>query len=292
MAAAGILAPLAYYATYVSLAPQQTSFWHQWLHLGSWPAGPAWFLWLLLAFDLVLAAAYALWPSVVEVLGRAAERIGDRSLRAWAVLVAFAGLAYVAMATAFDPLSWVSAGPFFVQIGRLGLYAAFFAAGVALGAWGTDRGLLSPEGALARRWGRWTVASLVLFTVALASWIAIFAAAAKGPVSLGMQTLGNVMFPLTCTATSFAVLALALRWLRRPRRVLIGLAASAFGIYVLHYPFVTWLQLALLGVALPAPAKAMLVFTGAVMGAWGATVALRRVRAAFQTSGRGAGGRP
>lgn len=287
--AAGLLAPLAYFAAYVSLAPQPTSFAHQWLGLGSWPAGPAWFLWVLLAFDLVAAGLFVLRPSTLEALGRAAARLGDRPLRAWCVVAGGGLAAYVTMASVFDPLGWSSFGPFFVQTARVGLYLVFFAAGVALGASGSDRGLLAAEGALARRWRRFTLAALVVFVVALASWIVIFAAAARGPVGFGLRTVGNVMFPLTCAASSFAVLALALRFLRRPGRLLLALTPSAFGIYVLHYVFVTWLQLALLPASLPAPAKAILVFLGAVLGAWAVTVAVRRVRRALAGRARGAG---
>ncbi len=275
--AAGVVAPLAYFAAYRALAPQPTSFWHQWLHLGVWPAGPAWFLWVLLAFDLVAAALYAAAPSAIAALGRLAARVGDRPVRALAGLVAVSGVAYLAMVALYDPLRWVSFGPFFVQIGRLGLYFVFFVAGAALGAWGLDRGLLVEQGALARRWGWWLAAALVFFIVALATWLTIFAAAARGPVSTGLATFGNVLFPLTCATTSFAVLAAALRFLRRPPRLLAALTPNAFGIYVVHYAFVAWLQLALLAAPFGAPLKALLVFTGAVLGSWGVTAAARRI---------------
>src|SRR5687768_5239685 len=56
---AALFAPLAYYPTFLSLGPQGVPFSRQWLSLGQWPAGPAWFLWVLLAFGLLASLLYA-----------------------------------------------------------------------------------------------------------------------------------------------------------------------------------------------------------------------------------------
>ena len=58
-----VLAPLAYYPAYLLRAGGAGSwagFWDGWLALGIWPAGPAWFLWVLLAFS-GLAASLQVW---------------------------------------------------------------------------------------------------------------------------------------------------------------------------------------------------------------------------------------
>ena len=56
-----------------------------------------------------------------------------------------------------------------------------------------------------------------------------------------------------------------------------SLSNNAFGMYLLHYIFVVWLQYALLGLALLAIAKAMIVLGGTLVFAWAATAALRFV---------------
>jgi hypothetical protein len=53
--------------------------------------------------------------------------------------------------------------------------------------------------------------------------------------------------------------------------------ANAYGIYLIHYAFVSWLQLALVRSQRPAIAKGSLVFVGAVLLGWGTTAALRRI---------------
>jgi len=54
-------------------------------------------------------------------------------------------------------------------------------------------------------------------------------------------------------------------------------AANAYGIYLVHYAFVSWLQLALVKAHMAVVAKASLVFLGAVLLGWATTVGLRRV---------------
>lgn len=56
--AAAVVAPIAYYPTYLQTGGRGVAgFWQQWRSLGNWPAGPAWFIWLLLAFDIFAAVA-------------------------------------------------------------------------------------------------------------------------------------------------------------------------------------------------------------------------------------------
>jgi len=65
-----VIAPLAYYPTYLLMpAPAGVAgYFQQWRALGNWPAGPAWFIWVLLAFDIVAAALFAFAPQVMAWL--------------------------------------------------------------------------------------------------------------------------------------------------------------------------------------------------------------------------------
>ena len=86
--AAFAIAPLAYYATYrqIGMTHPSIGFWKQWFELGSWPAGPAWFLWLLLAFDLLAAGISRFIPRSLEAL--AAHIKGDRPALIFVLLTA------------------------------------------------------------------------------------------------------------------------------------------------------------------------------------------------------------
>ena len=50
---------------------------------------------------------------------------------------------------------------------------------------------------------------------------------------------------------------------------------NAYGMYLVHYVFVVWLQYALLDVPLGAVAKATIVFSVTLVLSWGATAAIR-----------------
>jgi hypothetical protein len=94
---AALIAPLAYYPTYLLTGTSTglAGFWHDWRSLGSWPAGPAWFVWVLLAFDCMAAALLVLIPNWGEALGRGLSGVSRRPIVFFALLVAISALAYV-----------------------------------------------------------------------------------------------------------------------------------------------------------------------------------------------------
>jgi hypothetical protein len=70
--------------------------------------------------------------------------------------------------------------------------------------------------------------------------------------------------------------ALAHRVARSRSSVLQSLSRNSYGIYLVHYAFVSWLQLALVGASMPATLKFAMVTVGA-KESWLTTTALRRV---------------
>jgi len=105
------------------------------------------------------------------------------------------------------------------------------------------------------------------------------------PVSL--QALAAFAFVLACVASCFAVLAVAIRFAAQGRSMLDGLKHNAYGMYLVHYFFVVWLQYALLGSSLPAIVKGVTVFAGTLALSWASVEALRRVPSAAQIIGAG-----
>jgi peptidoglycan/LPS O-acetylase OafA/YrhL len=275
---AAVLAPLAYYATYLAQTGASVPpFFKQWTTLGVWPAGPAWFLWVLLAFGLVAALAFRLAPGWGAAIGRFTGRLSPIGF--FGVLIVVSALVYLPMAGALDPMRWVSFGPFFVQISRLLHYAVYFFLGAGLGAYGLERGLLAQDGKLARRWPLWIVGSLVGFALAIIMFVIIISTIPKGGPGAVLGSVGNFTFVLSCAASSLACLAVFLRFVKSDSRVMQSLSANAYGIFLLHYFCVSWLQLALLRTQLPGAAKGLLVFVGAVAVSWSLSAMLRRIPA-------------
>jgi len=131
-ALAAPLAPLAYYPAYrVSAAdPGFAAFLGQWLSLasiGAWPAGPAWFVWVLLVFDGVAAGIHRFASVAVGGPARLASGPLRRPRAFFAVLIAASAVAYLPMRVAFGAGSWLAAGPFAVQTSRILLYLVQYA---------------------------------------------------------------------------------------------------------------------------------------------------------------------
>jgi hypothetical protein len=276
--AAAIIAPLAYYPSYLlTTGPHTVSgYIHDWLSFGDWPTGPAWFIWLLLAFDLATAALFAIAPNFGERLGRLASNAREHPVRFFLLLVGASAAAYLPMVLIFGPADWTSVGPFQFQTARLFHYLVYFLAGIGVGAYGIERGLLAPDGKLARHWGRWTAWMVVAF---LSSVVFFLVAISKNSI-MSMTTanlVGSAFYALACASISFAFLALFVRFATRRRWIWDSLSENEYGMYLIHYMFVSWLQLAILGSELPAIEKGFLVFAGVLLLSWGTSAAVRSI---------------
>jgi peptidoglycan/LPS O-acetylase OafA/YrhL len=276
IAAVFVLMPVALYPAYLATAtePSVSDYWQQFTALPFWPCGPQWFLWQLLALSILAAAIYRLAPQAGDRLARWAGRMSAQPGRFYIALAVASAAAYVPLALIYSPWSWFQLGPFAFQWCRPLHYLVYFFAGIAVGTYGLDRGLLATDGVLARRWPIWVAVATATFL----AWIA--------PTALVIGThqphfallLGSALgFVLACAGGGMVVLALALRFSTRRQRVLDSLSENAYGMYLVHYVFVVWLQYAMLGVALPAIVKAAIVFAGTLLLSWGTSAALRSI---------------
>jgi glucans biosynthesis protein C len=273
----GLLMPIAQYPTYLQTAgdPAIGAYVRAFLRLPLWPCGPMWFLWLLLAADLIAAGLYAIAPDWATRLRQLSGIVEARPVRYFGWLLATSALAYVPLALAFTADAWGQFGPFALQLSRPLHYAVYFFAGAGLGAFGIERGLFSSQGALVEHWRIWLTAALGSFAL----WLGVSALVLDGqsPAAAGLQVIDDLSFVLACFCNCFGVLALALRFAARRRTWLDPLKENAFGMYLVHYVFVIWLQLLLLPLVVPALVKAGVVFAGTLLASWVVTAGFRRL---------------
>ena len=148
--------PVAYYPSWLQSggAPGFMEFWRTMLTTGPWPSGPAWFVGILLLFDVVATCAFALFGHTADGPVSTARPAPGAC---FALLLAGSLLAYLPFLAAFGPSRWLSLGPVAVQGSRIGLYAAWFVAGVAFGADNLrdDRSRFAQM--LTRQWPGWTL---------------------------------------------------------------------------------------------------------------------------------------
>jgi hypothetical protein len=278
------LIPLAYYPSYrlTGADPDYLSYWQHTLAFAGWdtvwPSGHTWFIAMLLIFSIAVAAVLVLIPSTVGALGRVGAVAERRPFAFICALVTLSWVGHGLMVHAFGPYRWFGLGPCAFQASRLPLYTIYFLAAVGVGIHGLGRGLLARDGPLARRWATWLLAGLASFAL-LEGMKWLFPEVQGTTAAILPMAAWSLTFTLTCATFSFALLAIFLRFVTSQTAILDNLRGDAFGIYLVHYVFIVWLQFALLGQPLPAVAKAGLVFLFTIALSWATTDAIRRIPA-------------
>src|SRR3982074_1674959 len=278
--AAFTIIPIAYYAIALRQHPDISfaAFGWKTITVGPWPSGPIWFVWVLLVFDLSASLLYRLSPRLLDPINRMSLRGYEHPAEFYLFLVAVTAIVYVPARLYFGPSRWFEFGPLDVQASRVLLYAAYFYIGAVVGAANFDRGLLSANGRLAKSsWG-WVIATLVPYCLL---WVLIY---------IKREILGNppvlphwyeasygLFFVAFSAAILFAILAYFLRFERSGWSVLDPMQSDAYGIFLVHYPIVLWLQYWLFDFDIPAIAKASIALVLTVALSWAATVALRKI---------------
>ena len=281
--------PVAYYAIALRQQPDLgfSAFWWRTITVGPWPSGPLWFVWVLLAFDLSASLLYRLSPNLLDPINRLSlrghERLADFSL----VMLAVTAIIYIPARVYYGGGRWFSFGPFDVQAGRVLLYAAYFYFGAGIGAANFDRGVLSAGGRLAKSGWGWAAVTLVPYCL---MW---------GLIYVKREILGNpeilpdwyeasygLFFATFSAAILFAILGYFLRFKQSGWSILDSMQRDAYGMFLVHYPIVLWLQYWLFDFDLPAIVKAAVAFALTVVLSWAATAALRRIPGATRVSSR------
>jgi peptidoglycan/LPS O-acetylase OafA/YrhL len=281
-----VLMPIAYYPTFLRYhLPGTTdfSFLHFWRNIfvvGPWPSGPAWFLWVLLALDAVAAALWCVAPGAIERVGRVLHGARDRPVAVFVAFLAVTIAAFEPLRLAFGDASWLEPGglPLPIQTSRILLYTTYFFAGVIVGTTNLKTGLLAESGALARRWPLWLAVAAVFYAAILAlvyvhhNWIADF-----NTPPLAWSVGYSLALAIFSGAMCFAIPAIHLSFARTQWPLLDAMQPSAYGIYLLHYIFIVWLQYAVFDLPLHAGAKFAIVFLGTLSLSWAIANGLRKI---------------
>jgi hypothetical protein len=272
--------PIAYYAIALHQTPDVSfaDFWWKTVTVGPWPSGPIWFLWVLLAFDLVASLLCRLRPNLLDPINRLSLRASERPAEFFAVMLAVTAILYIPGRVYFGAGSWFEFGPFSVQHGRMLLYATYFFFGAGIGAVALDRGLLSADGRLARSGWGWMITALVPYCL---MWVLIYVKREilGNPVRLPdwYEASYGLFFAAFSVGIMFAILAYFLRFKRSGWSILDPMQGEAYGMFLVHYPIVLWIQYWLFDVDVPAVVKVMVVFVLTVALSWAATAALRKI---------------
>ena len=272
--------PLAYYAISLRHNPEVSfaDFWWKTVTVGPWPSGPIWFLWVLFAFDLVAMLLHRLWPNLLDPINRLSLRGHDHPAKFFLVMLAVTAALYIPGRVYWGAGSWFEFGPFSVQHGRVLLYTTYFFFGAGIGLMNLDRGLLAADGQLAKRAGAWTIPALIPYCL---MWVMIFIKREilGNPVRLPdwYEAIYGLFFAAFSVAIMFTILSFFLKFKKSGFNILDPMQQDAFGMFLVHYPIVLWLQYWLFDFDLPAIARALIAFLLTIAFSWAVTRALRQI---------------
>jgi peptidoglycan/LPS O-acetylase OafA/YrhL len=281
-----VLMPIAYYPTFLRYHLPGTTdfnflhFWWRTLSIGPWPSGPVWFLWVLLALDAIAALIWSIAPGIIGTLGRLIFSMRHRAMLAFFAFLIFSIGIYLPMRLGFGDASWLEPGgyPLPIQTSRILLYAGYFFTGVGVGAVSLRTGLLAENGEVVKRWAVWLAFALVFYGAILAlvyihhNWVADFN---SPPLSWSIGY--GLAFALFSGAMAFAEPSIFLRFAKGNWNWIDALRPSAYGIFLVHYIFIIWLQYAVYDYSLPAGVKFAIVFAGTLSLSWALIVLLRKI---------------
>jgi peptidoglycan/LPS O-acetylase OafA/YrhL len=277
--AAVTVIPIAYYAIALRHDPNLTfaAFWWKTVTVGPWPSGPLWFIWVLLGFDLLASLLYQLSPHLLDPINRLSQQCVEQPARFFLFLLAVTAVVYIPALVHFGPNRWFEFGPFSVQASRVLLYAAYFFIGAAVGVARLGEGVLSADGRLARsNWG-WWIATIIPYAL---MWVLIYIKRAilgnPDPQPAWYLASYGFFFVAFSAAILFAILGFFLGS-KRPWTLLDRMQGDAYGIFLVHYAIVLWLQYWLFEYDLPAIVKAAIAFVLTVAFSWALTAALRKI---------------
>ncbi len=263
-----VLSPIAFYPSWLlSTSAGRGDYLASFFAGGTWNPGPLWFLWVLLAFCVIVAAAFRFLPVVMKGFSWTAGSTGalvtvfSLATLATTVPLSFAGLPDVALL----------AGPLGLpHPSRAVLYFVWFLMGLALGA-GDMKRSLSRENL--KLWPLWlAVGALGYLANALSPAFFPGISAAMTKIVL------NASFSFSCAFTILAALGIARKFFATSISAGDSLSDNAYGIYIFHYMFVLWAQFLLLNQPITAGVKFLIGLAFALAASWTLTAGLRKTQ--------------
>ncbi|MFO1259003.1 MAG: acyltransferase family protein [Gammaproteobacteria bacterium] len=263
-------------------------FWSTYYFQNHWHSGTSWFLWLLFAFSGTYALLVYLKVKFIQKHFEAGE--------AWYYKVLMLGfVAYMLMM--LEPHLFTHLfGPFWLQPNRLLLYISLFIFGVRLGnSWRYESLMFSLEARWVRLWWVWISVSVMIY--ALIYYIILYrldldqqsiqllqnlrgvSVNEKQLLNLGFFILYNLVFPIVCILMIYGLMGIYLKYINFHSRIFKYLSDHAYGISLVHFPIVVWLQYVLTQYDYPNVVKIALVFVLTFLICFVLSVLIRKIPA-------------
>jgi glucans biosynthesis protein C len=230
------------------------------------PVGPPWFIWVLLFFNAVAVII----PSKIYVsLSKSITQISKYPARLFIVFFVVVALAFTPISLWVGQYKWTGFGPFDFQLNRVFLYFTFFIFGTCIGSGDWENYFFTNNKFLNKSWQFWLILCLFAYLLVELFTYNVWDIVRAGKLGVNSAWLiFDLIFVASCISSSFAFLSIFKQNIQKGNSLWTNLSSNAFGIYLLHYIFITWLQFALLNVSLPVFIKFLMVFIVSLTASW------------------------
>jgi fucose 4-O-acetylase-like acetyltransferase len=259
---ATLIALLAYYPSYIYSHEDKRILKYivDFLTIEYWPPGPAWFLWVLFIFNLIIAWLFPHINVFLDRLGESLLSLINRPVLLIAGWFLITWILYVPIRLMFGPEKWASLGPFDFQISRFMLYLGYFFLGTIVGTIPFEKGLLSYQSTFMKKRLLFIVLSLSTFCLLLIIDIPLKRLVQAGSISdFSSNLIYCSIFVASCIFSCAAFLTTAKAIFRRKVIIWDIITTNSFTIYLMHYIFIIWGQFLLINLALPVLIKFLIV---------------------------------
>jgi surface polysaccharide O-acyltransferase-like enzyme len=277
-----LIIPLTFMPTYLETESSSgiSGFFNEWLATGNYfYTGPGWFICLLLIFNIITLFIYKLLIKKKDMTNnKLVNTLMTRPGIYFLFMFIISLAVYLPMTLRFPEWHWFKLYPFEVQTSRIFLYFIFFLTGVLTGAYRIDQTILKSEGRLSRTWILWLALGIASFVL---KWkinleTNMSSLLIRGSDSFSLLITGSI-FVLCCVSCSFAFIALFMKFIKNHNRISDSLDKNSYGIFIIHYPLISWLQYSLLGTSLSPHIKGPVVFTSALILCWLLVATIRKI---------------
>lgn len=277
-----LLIPLTYIPTYFETENYSgiSGFFSEWLATKNYIITiHGWFICLLLIFNLLIFISY---PLIIHKANLSKNKYIDgvmtRPTLYFLFLLIISSFVYIPMIFLFSDQHWLNFYLFSLQTRRIFLYLVFFMVGVFTGAYGVERTIFVSNSSLSKRYLLWIAVSIVAFIL---KWKInpesdIATLLIKGSDSIQLLTSGFI-YVLCCVTCSLAFIALFLRFIKNKNKLSTSLDKNSYGIYIIHYPLISWIQYSLLGTSLSPHVKGPVVIFSTLILCWLFIATMRRI---------------
>ncbi|MBO9611918.1 MAG: acyltransferase [Dyadobacter sp.] len=246
--------------------------------LEQWPVGPPWFIWVLFTFNILFALIYTIFRPKRNLNASTTHTRVHKPVMVICYWFLFTFALYVPFAFWLGPYKWIGFGPFDFQISRAALYFGYFLLGAWLGYANFNETIFSTSSPLVRRWPLWLLVCVLAYTsLTLASPYLTNLVKRGALPELDGYLIYYTIYVLSCTFSCIAFITTFRALVKNHQKAWDSLSDHAYLIYLLHYPFVLWMQYWLLDAPLSAVAKFTVTVLISVTGAWALAILLRKI---------------